>query len=399
MSAGRCHSNNIVATNRKINRRKTTPRKRKTQPKNVRSRLIAETSSQTARDYLAMVTRPRLARTLQCYPDGSQEPSFAYRFKQVFTMTPCGDGTLSFAMFPGILGGIAINGQVGVSAETLQYSSAGALTTNATPVNILFPNGSSLGNEYVVFPFREQIASIGGRASSSKAFLAFAPSKFRVLAQEMNVRFTGNTLYDGGSVVVARANICPEITNVAPPTLNSFTLQGYNVLPPPTSQSSVAQGAASQLFDARTAITARNVNTVCSYHSVNDYNLYMNATGGSNVAFSGNAYSSTSSRSRMGVFAVDPNMPLTYFVYGGLTSGASITVEVTSIIEMAINPTSSVAGLARPNPPRQRQLDSALERIFAYLPPAEQILDSALSAAIPFASRLFSSTTRSITNY
>lgn len=334
--------------------------------------------------YAAMVASPLNSVVTECYPDGSQDPSIAYKYKQVLTISPDTDGNIIFMMVPGLQGAIAVRtGNFQISVPRYTGTTNGA--TNPSPGN--FVNGTNPQTAYTLVPYTEVVTSLLGVTDVAlKQFLPFTPSRYRVLAQEIRCAFTGSTLADSGSVVTARHNITPALNGVQK-TVNGVIYDIYSVASLPGSQGSVSSAPSAQLRAARETLVSKTVNTTPVFHEIHSHSA---VTSDSGIGLDMAMLSSTSTLSTAGTTSFDPLMSCVIYSYSGMAATASVTVEVATSIEMGLAVNSPIVGLAHPNPPRDARLDSWLSSAFAYLPSSQQVLNGAM----PFVSSAFRQSVR-----
>jgi len=331
-----------------------------------------------------MVKSPSKTPYLMGYPDGSQEPSFTYRFRQIVTIERDLNNEIVFAVVPNFAGSIAIrNGSANV--RHFKYNLATGSGVSVVTNNVLF---NSL---YSVIPWSEFTTNTLG----NRAALPFTPSKMRVLAQEARVMYTGATLNDSGSVVVAKQNLAADPAGIA--TLHGVAnQQSLRVLPPAYTQSDLSTYGGSVLYPARQSLRSLHVNTTPEFISPWDASQALDLNG-QNLYSVTTEDSATTTLLAAWCYGHDNHVPLTTYSYSGLQG--TVTVEVTTIMEIAVNANSVVAGLARPNPPQQQNLSSLLQSLWFNLPSAEQ-LNNALDYAQPFARAAnLASVTNAIMNY
>jgi len=332
-------------------------------------------SGASRHDYIAMVDRPMLNRVLVPYPDGSQLPSIAYKHRQIYTLRPCADGSLTFSMIPGADGALAVNTAVGFTATLPAIAGATDVITGLT-TRTNNP-AASLNVDYMVLPYGE-CATSGNY--SKRGFVPYGASQFRVLAQEMKATFTGTSLSDSGAVLTDRRSIRPSYD--ASLTFSSNGVTGvYDVATPTALTSGSSSTSGSMLLRAaRDGFTARVVNTNPLFHDVLSDRGLIGATSPTPVWSSGCAVWNNAG----GIFSypfyhgIDSSSGTVFCQFSGMAPTATITVEVATIIEWVIQPGSPVSGLAVPNPPRNSFVQDYIQRMYAYLPSAETIADATI---------------------
>ena len=273
-----------------------------------------------------MVSNPAGVTDIVCYPDGSQEPSFAYKHKQLITLRPTISGNITFASIPGIYGGIMVNSGVGFDATVPESASTADWTATTTPAFTTMGSGQTLAANSFIIPYVETVNSVLGKAMDVKNSLQFTPSKFRVLAQELTVRYTGTSLDDSGSVVVARNNMSPTVTtNVLGNGRGNNII--YAVQSIPNAADEIYAISNSRTESARKSMCSRVVNTTPEFHSIID-DCVISSPG---RTLTGLAKYQGGTLGPAPSFNIDHNVPLTIYCYRGLANSASITVEVTTI--------------------------------------------------------------------
>lgn len=333
--------------------------------------------------YLDMVSRPDTTSSLLGYPDGSQEPSFTYRHRQIITLSPSTSGALTFAIVPHVGGSIMVPSiGPGWSASIRRQGASGTYNESTAPFNRIA--SATQGNNQVILPYNEFNSPTV--YAGTKGSLQFSPSKFRILAQKAKVSYTGSTLTDSGSVVVARTNIAPDVTlGTSTATVNGNVASTYLVNTTPVSQSALYSSGTAKSFCARQQLASHYVNTVPRFQEMNDYALIKDTTG---VTYSIAAANTAGTDLAPGwAYSFDASMPSAVYAYSGLDPTSSITVEVVTLIEYAVPTTSVLSGLSRSNPPREPGTDSLLQKLWANAPSAHTVADAAVFVSRAFLGR------------
>jgi len=305
------------------------------------------------------------------YPDGSLEPSVTLRMRTLVTINPTSTGYLAFAIVPGIWGGLAIGNGSGFTATLPSYTNTTTLSTSGLTVFTAAAGTSNSG--YIILPYSEQakFMAVGLSNTARKSALSYNPSKYRVLAQEANIIYSGTTLTDSGSVCVGRFNNEPEYS-VGTTSVNTVGLSRLSHINFPITQDAVVALPGSQIFAAREAYKIKTVNVNPRFQQIHDDSIFYTTTGTTQIV-SAFIDSATSLITNGGAFGFDENLPFTVASYANLDSTSSITVELNSVVEIALGPNSNINSFATPNPPAPMGLLNKLQNLFRDLPVASML--------------------------
>ncbi len=357
--------------------------KRTSKPKGQRkqgSNAALQVRTRIPHPYLTMVSNPRSTPHLVQFPDGSQEPSFVYRHKQIATFKPDSTGAISFVVIPGVLGGLAFREGTACTLTIPKYTGASTLSTTANVVHTFVSAAPTASYFIVNYPANLATSNTSGEVGNP-SLLAFQASKFRVLGQEVLSTFTGSTLVDSGSALVTKYNLDPKFSPTTTYSTNGVAVNPILVAPTPGTASAISSNGTTELFTARTPLKSilGNPDPVFQPVGAREIMLSSSTLAPAYVQPVEN-YNDTTVRYSPS-FSVDPGVaPVSYF-YSGLDTSASITVEVTTIIEYGVAANSSVGGLARPNPPLSRKVADVLGTMFSALPPAQTVMNGIQGAA------------------
>lgn len=293
------------------------------------------------------------------YPDGDNRPTVTMDYRRTYTITPTA-GVVSFGIGTGFHGCFIKGSGVVVPSTPIQSTYIGANGTQyfTGPVSSL-----SSASRGLVPMFR--VDSV-----TPTPFAAYRP-----IVAVAEVVFTGSTMENGGSVVIAKTSTANSLRSTFGSSLERPEYIGALVNPAMTGTSVVGP--------ARDSYTSRIVPADPEFQP---YQVAATLVAADDPQEHTNTlvYAGASTDRRACSFPC-PQAGAVWYSYSGLHSSATITVSVRYCAQYVVKGDSEMVPLARPSPPPPDS-PSVMSRIFSAVtnsPVALNFAAGALAHAFP----------------
>lgn len=272
------------------------------------------------------------------YPDGDNRPTVTMDYRRTYTMTPDSSGRVAFG--------------IGTGYHGCFIKGIGSLTTSAgfTPVAITSGGGFQILASTTTAGDTDMglVPIVSPVNYTSNTFPAYRP-----LVAVADVVFTGSSMYNGGSVVVAKTSTANTLNGVySSADVPSYLARGVN---PAITATSVV-GAARDSYTSRVVpadpefIPFQVAATDASASSPSSYTNALISPG-----FTTERKVNTMPCEQAGAIWYD---------YSGLDASASITVTVRYCVQYSVRGDSEFVPIARPSPPPPDN-PGVLSRVFS----------------------------------
>jgi hypothetical protein len=287
------------------------------------------------------------------YPDGSQLPSIPVKFKQSITITP-DSGSIAFTLVPCFDGVVGL--RLGTVTTSIPKYAASASSTIASINAVSFAGN---GAATYVIP-QGQLLKLGDQTADG--FCDLHPSSWRMLSVDCEVEYAGPALTASGTVSMCRGSSNYAVSN-ATGSINGTTVMTYTGDHIPLTTPDMATSAQFTRHAATKAFSILNVNSTPTFQPIWTWNRLVL---GQNYGVA--AQTSADADLLAGLHGYDPNVPWTAILYEGLDTDASISVNISYMIEVTVSSGTILASIAKPNPPKRAAAERQLQALASSLP-------------------------------
>lgn len=291
------------------------------------------------------------------YPDGDNRPTVTMDLRRSYVMTPDSSGNVSFGLATSYFG-CFVKGAGAMTASS-QFTNQAILDSGVVVV------GSAVSTA-TANPTSKGLVPMTPLPSGPYAFMAYRP-----IVAVAEVSFTGSSMHNGGSVVIAKTSTANALDGVHG-SVDPCTRYQANQVKPVMSGTTVVgparDGYTSRIVPADPEfIPAQAAATTAAPSEATDY---------SNVLISANTHPSGTAKMSSLPCA---QAGAVWYSYSGLDPSASITVAVRYCVQYSVPGDSSMAPLARPSPPPPEN-PGLLNRIFSSIVSSPAALNFAANA-------------------